>query len=55
MEHNMEHFEEEELYCEGSKICDYHKSKSRKIQKQEIELKALELRVTYEYYMMEFM
>jgi hypothetical protein len=52
----MKHFEADELYYEGRMVYDgNHRAEAMRIQKKEIEEKAAELKVTCDYYMMEFM
>jgi hypothetical protein len=47
----MKHFETEELYYEGRKVYESYATEKTK----EIELKAKDLKVTTDYYIMEFM
>jgi len=47
----MKHFETEELYYEGRKVYEAYATEKTK----EIELKAKDLKVTTDYYIMEFM
>jgi len=51
----MKHFETEELYYEGRKVYENHKAEAKRILEQEIEVKAEELKVSSDYYIMEFM
>jgi hypothetical protein len=51
----MKHFETEELYYEGRKVYENHRTEARRIQEHEIEQKAAELEVTVDYYLQEFM
>jgi len=47
----MKHFETEELYYEGRKVYESYATEKTK----EIELKAKDLKVTTDYYIMEFL
>jgi hypothetical protein len=51
----MEHYEVEELYYEGRKVCENHRAEAQKIQANYIEKEASRLEITCDYYIAEFM
>jgi len=51
----MKHFEVEELYYEGRKVYENHRAEAKRAIKEEIEEKASKLKVSSDYYIMEFM
>jgi len=51
----MEYFDSKEVYYEGRKIYENHRSRARKIVEEEIEEKAAKMQVTCDYYIAEFM
>jgi hypothetical protein len=51
----MKHFEVEELYYEGRKVYGNHRAQAKMAIEKEIEQKAKDLKVSTDYYIMEFM
>ena len=50
----MKHFEVEELYYEGRKVYENHRTEAKMIQEQEIEALASKYEVTCDYIIQEF-